>query len=80
MSKHDSTIPTMRMCRFVEMTEPPCCGPSRWLLETEGKQFVVCDSHLAEGIRKSGLPAYISASKNDDVTVRTSLVTETSGI
>ena len=61
MQRHDSSVPTMRMCRFIGETEPPCHGPYRWMLESDGVTFVVCDSHLAEGIRKSGLPAYIES-------------------
>jgi len=52
----------MKMCRFIEMTEPPCCGGYRWnLAHEDGSSFVTCDAHLAEGIRRSGLPAYIGS-------------------
>lgn len=56
-----SSTPTMRMCRFMWLEEPTCYGPCRWMLETDGKAFAVCDTHLAEGIRKCGLPAQIKS-------------------
>ncbi len=66
MTKSKSSTPTMRLCRFIGLDAPPCYGPYRWMLETDGRIFVVCDSHLAEGIRRSGLPAYISSKPPED--------------
>jgi hypothetical protein len=60
----NSSAPTMKMCRFIDVTMPPCHGPPRWNLESDdGNSFVTCDVHLAEGIRRSGLPAFIEAPK-----------------
>ena len=70
-----SSRPTMKMCRFIGVSNPPCHGSPRWKLETdEGSVFVTCDVHLAEGIRQSGLPAHISAPKfaQDIIPVRLS--------
>jgi hypothetical protein len=61
MTKYDSGIPTMRMCRFIGTFEPQCFGPCRWLLESDGNSFVVCDAHLAAGVRRSGFPVYIGS-------------------
>ena len=76
MTKYDSTIPTIRMCRFISTFEPPCHGAYRWLLESDGKTFVVCDTHLAAGIRASGLPAYIEEQSVTSGTIHVQTITE----
>ena len=50
---------TMKMCRYISETDPPCCGPYRWQLSGDGGTYVVCDAHLAMAIRKCDLPARI---------------------
>ena len=54
--------PTIRMCRFIHMINPSCVGAHTWKLEAEGVKFVVCDVHLAAGIRITGMPALVSSS------------------
>jgi len=54
-----SRRPTMKMCRFIQETDPPCYGPYRWKIAGDDGEFVVCDAHLSTAIRKCELPARI---------------------
>lgn len=49
----------MKMCRFIQETDPPCHGPYSWKISGDEGDFVVCDAHLAVAIRKCDLPARI---------------------
>jgi len=70
----DDTVParpgrprdTMKMCRFMAETDPPCYGPYRWQLCGDGGKYVVCDAHLAMAIRKCDLPARIDRPLDGD--------------
>lgn len=57
---------TMRMCRYVSETDPPCFGPYRWHLSGDSGTYVVCDAHLALAIRSCDLPARIDRPHDSD--------------
>jgi len=57
---------TLRLCRYVSETDPPCCGPYRWHLSGDSGSYVVCDAHLALAIRSCDLPARIDRPKEGE--------------
>ena len=52
--------PTIKLCRYAHVSDPECVGSYRWQFESDNKVFVVCDTHLAMGLRCAGFPALIS--------------------
>lgn len=51
---------TRELCTLVLDTSVHCQEDPKWLLETEVQRMYVCDAHLANAIRKCGVPALIN--------------------
>lgn len=57
---------TLKLCRYISETDPPCYGPYRWHLSGDSGSYVVCDAHLAMAIRSCDLPARIDRPRSSE--------------
>lgn len=52
---------TRELCFLFSNQEIACRGEPVWELHNKNRCIYVCDAHLADGLRKCGLPALIDS-------------------
>lgn len=55
---------TRELCVLVLDTSVQCQENPEWLLETVEQRMYVCDAHLANALRKCGVPALVNCYKS----------------